>query len=124
MTFPPRHLGIVGNREKEEARALLPGLLKWLRARGHRFTVERAFARASRAAGAGAPIKTLVSRVDAVLVLGGDGTLLSTARQASRFGVPLLGVNLGGLGFLTETALQDLYPALTRLFKGEVTVHR
>src|SRR5262245_17211715 len=118
MTFPPRHLGIVGNREKEEARAVLPGLLKWLRARGHRATVERGLARVVRGAGTGSPLRSLASRVDAILVLGGDGTLLSAARQASRPGVPLLGVNLGGLGFLTETALPDLYSALTRLFKG------
>ncbi|HLQ67688.1 MAG TPA: NAD(+)/NADH kinase [Candidatus Limnocylindrales bacterium] len=124
MIRPPRHLGIVGNRGKEGARALLPPLVRWVRAQGRRVTLERGLARGIRGVGVGVSLDSLVRRADAILVLGGDGTMLSAARAASEAGVPILGVNLGGLGFLTETAQESLYPALARLLRGEVELER
>lgn len=124
MIRPPRHLGIVGNRGKEGVRALLPPLVRWVRAQGRRVTLERSLARGIRGVGAGVTLETLVRRADAILVLGGDGTMLSAARAASEAGVPILGVNLGGLGFLTETGEESLYPALARLLKGRVELER
>jgi NAD+ kinase len=124
MIRPPRHLGIVGNRGKEGVRALLPPLVRWVKAQGRSVSLERGLARGIRGVGAGVSLDTLVRRADAILVLGGDGTMLGAARAASVAGVPILGVNLGGLGFLTETAQEDLYPSLTRLFRGDVTLER
>ena len=60
--------------------------------------------------------------VDWVVVLGGDGTLLGAARKVCRYGVPLLGVNLGGLGFLTEIPIDRLYPAIEMMFKKQLEV--
>jgi NAD+ kinase len=122
MTLPPRRIGIVGNREKKGARALLPALVRWLGGRDIRVLLERDIATAARGAGPGVPLRSLVSRVDALLVLGGDGTFLAAAREASRTDLPILGVNLGGLGFLTETAESDLYVALERLIAGDVEI--
>ena len=124
MIRPPRHLGIVGNRGKEGVRALVPPLIRWARAQGRKVSLDRELARGMRGVGAGITLEALVKRADAILVLGGDGTMLGTARAASAAGVPILGVNLGGLGFLTETAQEDLYPALERLFRGDVTLER
>ena len=122
MTLPPRRIGIVGNREKKGARALLPALIRWLREHDVKSILERNTARGVRGMGAGLPLKSLVARVDAILVLGGDGTFLSAAREAARADVPILGVNMGGLGFLTETAESDIYIALERLIAGDVEI--
>ena len=60
--------------------------------------------------------------MNCVVVLGGDGTLLGAARKVGKYGVPILGVNLGSLGFLTEIPLKRLFPAMEMLLKGELEV--
>ncbi len=73
-------------------------------------------------------VKVTKGRVDpesrAVVVLGGDGTLLHVASQAYRNGLPLLGINLGGLGFLTEIHLDEMESALEALLSGNFQVDR
>ncbi len=59
--------------------------------------------------------------IDLAVVLGGDGTLLYAARIMMRHNAPLLGVNLGGLGFLTEISLDSLYPTLEQVLTGNFT---
>lgn len=60
--------------------------------------------------------------VDWIVVLGGDGTLLGAARKVWRFGLPILGINLGGLGFITEVPLKSLYSDLEKLISGKVLI--
>jgi NAD+ kinase len=71
-------------------------------------------------AGRVVPADALPAEVDLVVVLGGDGTLLATARRIAHAGVdvPVLAVNFGSLGFLTETTLPELYGALERVVAG------
>lgn len=120
MTRPPRHVGIFGNRDKADVRALLPELTRWIRAKGKQVSIESGIAPRGR----GLALDKLVTKVDLLLVLGGDGTMLHGARAACKAGVPIFGINLGGLGFLTETSDDSLYPALERLFRGDVHVER
>ena len=128
MTAPPRHVGIVGNRAKVEVRAFLPSLVRWMRDRGCRVTVDRQLLSGGRGASSrpagGASLPSLIRRVDLLLVLGGDGTMLHAARVASQAGVPILGVNLGGLGFLTGTGADTLKPTLRRVLRGDFSVER
>src|SRR5208282_2039099 len=69
--------------------------------------------------------KMAAHSLDLVIVLGGDGTLLSAARATAVVDVPLLGVNLGSLGFLTEVPMQSLYPMLEAIAQGRAAIeHR
>lgn len=114
---PPRRVGIIG-KDNEPALKLAADLIVWLRARGVEVLVDAAMAKAA-ALGAGVPREELPGAVDLMLVLGGDGTLLSVARLVGSHGTPVLGINLGSLGFLTEVAVDEVYPSLERVLRGE-----
>lgn len=60
--------------------------------------------------------------MDLLVILGGDGTLLHVAEQASRFSIPVVGINLGALGFLTEVASSERFEALEAILSGELEI--
>lgn len=66
----------------------------------------------------------IYQKSDFVIVLGGDGTILGAARAAARYQTPLLGVNLGRLGFLAEVELKELYKSLDAVFSGPIEIEK
>jgi NAD+ kinase len=115
--------GIVAKPDAVEAREIVARLIPWLRARG--LTVAMDKETASLVPDVSIPAVTrsdLAAHADFLLVLGGDGTLLSVARAVGDLGVPLLGVNLGGLGFLTAITLEELFPALDAFLAGRLVI--
>lgn len=68
--------------------------------------------------------KTFLNSIDALIVLGGDGTFLAAARMATEQSIPLLGVNLGSLGFITEVALGEIETALSKMIAGNYIMEK
>jgi len=119
----------VGIVAKSNLRAATPHLVdieKWLGSRGLEtvFDTDTASLMPARAGRQVVEKAVLVARVDLIVVLGGDGTLLSVAdcAGASDADVPILGVNFGSLGFLTEATLPELYPSLEAALSGTARV--
>jgi NAD+ kinase len=118
-----KRVGIVAKTDHEQARATVAELLRWSAARGVAPLLDKETAALCPDAGATAVRKPdLPSQVDLLLVLGGDGTLLSVARVVGDLGVPILGVNLGGLGFLTALTVEELFPSLEAHLRDELVI--
>src|SRR5579864_2375386 len=116
---------IISRPDRPQVAQIIPGLLQWFAEHGYRVIIDE---QTSNYTG-GQPIvpraEMAAQALDLVVVLGGDGTLLSAARVTAAIDVPLLGVNLGSLGFLTEVPLQSLYSMLDAIQEGRATVeHR
>jgi NAD+ kinase len=111
-------VAIVSKPHKEELNRLLPELIEWLRQHGHEPLLDREGAEYTDAAPAVDRIAMASHAPDLVVVLGGDGTLLAAARVFASAGTPILSVNLGYLGFLTEVRLADLYSTLDGWCQG------
>jgi len=116
-------VGIVAKPDAARAHGVILQLLPWLTTRGHCVVLEKETADLVPSAVTDAAGRAeLPGQVDLLIILGGDGTLLSMARAVGDLGVPLLGVNLGGLGFLTATTLDEMFPALEAYFGGHMAI--
>ena len=113
-------VGICVKRDQPQVAERVATLEEWLHDRGVEVVLDREAARWL--ARPGAELEDLAARVDLLIVLGGDGTLLAAARAIGERAVPLLGVNLGTLGFLAETSSDELYDALERAFAGRLVI--
>jgi len=115
-------VGIVSKPGKAELSGIVPALLKWLRQHDYQPVVDTETTSYVPGAEAVSRAEMAARALRFVVVLGGDGTLLSAARSVAKAGIPVLGVNLGSLGFLTEVPLEELYPTLQGIEEGRCAV--
>lgn len=114
-------IGILTKPKFSNMKPTLTQLVAWLREHGKDVVLDPKAAAligksASRYQG------RIADKADMVIVLGGDGTMLNAARLVEERSVPILGINMGGLGFLTEVGGEDLYKTLERVFAGDYTL--
>ena len=116
-------VGIVSKPGSDAAAQIVPELMRWLGRRNIAVRNDRNTAIYDGRAD-GLPREDVPEDCDLIIVLGGDGTLLSAARAVGKREIPVFPVNLGGLGFLTAITIDELYPELERAFRGEHRVAR
>lgn len=116
-----KRVAIISKPEKPELKELVPKLIQWFQARGYEAVVDPETA--SYAPGLRTVARNAIAqeKPQFALVLGGDGTLLAAARAVARDDIPILGVNLGSLGFLTEILLSELFENLEAVECGKCT---
>ncbi len=123
-----RKIGIISKLSRPEPLEILGELLQWLRPLGIEAVLDKETAGrvkdTVRVKVKGMSRSEIADHVDMIIVLGGDGTLLSVARLVGGRDVPILGVNLGTLGFLTEISKDELKEAIEKLLKGEYTIEK
>lgn len=117
-----RKIGLICKRDRQEPEDILRDLVPWLLARGAEVYTGINETRMAGEIGVGpvksCPFELMQEQVDMVVVLGGDGTMLGAARQFAESGIPILGVNLGGLGFITEVPPTQIFEVLEDALAG------
>lgn len=122
-----KRIGIIAKQNKPEAIPLITHLIEDFKLKDVDFYIEDSMGKALAAFPNRIRLnlirrEEIPSQVEMVIVLGGDGTLLSVARLVGKYRVPILGVNLGGLGFLTEITLKELDKVLEKVIEGDFMV--
>ena len=117
-------IGITSKPKKPEVRDIVTPLVHWLHDRSIEVLVDKDTGSTLDGSEKCVTRNEMPSLVDLIIVLGGDGTLLATARVLNRKPVPLLAVNLGGLGFLTVITRDELYSILERVLAGDFRTER
>ncbi len=116
-------IGIIAKKNKKEAVQIVAEIAPWLAARGVEPLLDHETAEKAGLSSEMSP-EQIPGQADAMLVLGGDGTLLYAARLMGEREIPILGVNLGSLGFLTDVAVPELKETLLRFISGDVRIGR
>ena len=118
-----RRIGLLGNAQKAACAGIVRTAVRLIRKAGLEYFCNPETARLAGLKGTPCPdAATLAQEVDLLLVFGGDGTILRVARDIAGSPTPVLGVNIGGLGFLTAVPSKELAQALKRVWRGEYTL--
>ena len=121
-------IGIIAKKNKPETVAIAGDLAEWLRPKKVEVYIEEEMGKLLSQTRSQHYLKSIKREeiptdIEMIIVLGGDGTLLSVARQVWNKNIPILGVNLGGLGFLTEITLDELYPVLEKVLRNDFEIN-
>jgi NAD+ kinase len=117
-----KRIGLIGNSDKPSCATTVSRAARLIRAGGRSVFCDAETARPARLRGTVcSDAASLAPKVDLLLVFGGDGTMLRVAREIAGSQTPMLGINIGGLGFLTAVSSGDLSQALQRIWKNEFT---
>jgi NAD+ kinase len=118
-------VAIISKPQKPELEGILPEVIGWLNEHGCEYLLDPdSAAYLNRVNDAMERPDLPAEQPDVVLSLGGDGTLLSAARAFAQSGTPIIGVNLGWLGFLTETPLNEMYETLEAWLNGQAVIDK
>jgi len=117
-----RSIGIISKKGRPEPIEILKELLSVIKSLDINFYLDSETA--EKVGLQGLPVKEIPEKSELIIVLGGDGTLLSVARLVGRREVPILGVNLGTLGFLTDVSRRELKESIERIIKGEFFIEK
>jgi len=115
-------IGIISRPRRSDLCVVVPPLLEWLEARGIQTLIDEETANCLPNSAKGLTRQKVADSSQLLLVLGGDGTLLAAARLAAPRGIPVLPINMGSLGFLTNFTLQELHPALEDTLEGRFSL--
>lgn len=125
MTRRFRHAALVGKYQAHGIRGVLEEVAQFLIRQGLEVTLERETALNTGLADHGAlTAAELGHHCDLAIVVGGDGTMLGIARQLARFGIPLVGINQGRLGFITDVSIGEFAEALAPMIAGDYEEER
>ncbi|HYW72539.1 MAG TPA: NAD(+)/NADH kinase [Pyrinomonadaceae bacterium] len=124
-----KSIGVIVKPHQPDALETLCALTRWMSERGIAFVGLPEIEREQIEHHSGCQIQVLAEaemprRVDLMLVLGGDGTMIATARMLGDMQVPVIGVNYGGLGYLAEFPIDEMFPALEAILVGAYTVQQ
>ncbi|MCK4241001.1 MAG: NAD(+)/NADH kinase, partial [Candidatus Atribacteria bacterium] len=108
-------VGLVVNYEKEKAQEITCRIVDWLSSKKIKVYIEGNKGDTIGRKDLSYPTQKFLNKVELIISLGGDGTLLRAARLAASTDIPVFGVNLGGLGFLTQIGIDDLEKSLEKL---------
>jgi NAD+ kinase len=115
-----RHAALVGKYQAQGIRGVLEEVAQFLHRQGLAVSLERQTALNTGIDGFGAlTVEALGRECDLAVVVGGDGTMLGIARQLARFGTPLVGINQGRLGFMTDVSIGEFAEAIAPMIAGE-----
>jgi NAD+ kinase len=119
-----KRIAFMVNRGKPLAVKVVPELVRRLRAAGHEPLLSTGTAKLLRVKAESCPAAGLARKADLVVACGGDGTMLRAARLVGSRDVPIMGVNLGGLGFLTEFSVEEAQAGIEAFCRGDHTEER